>query len=152
MAQKKLRIPVTVPEGFEPGDTFMIEVEVPAARGRKRNTKPIEEMSREELRREIINAGSVLYKATKRGADEEIIARNQARLDAAKALMDEKFPKPERASRPKGSAGPVIMPATARILTQDEIDHPEKYVADDDETVYEDGAAGDTDAETAAEI
>ena len=152
MAQKKLRIPVTVPEGFEPGDTFMIEVEVPAARGRKRNMKPIEEMSREELKREIINAGSVLYKATKRGADEETIARNQARLDAAKALMDEKFPKPERASRPKGATGPVIMSATARVLTQDEIDHPEKYIADDDETVYEDEAASDTDAETAAEI
>lgn len=143
---KKLRVNVTVPEGFAPGDTFVIEVEVPAGRGRTRNTKPIEEMTREELKREIINAGSVLYKAQKRGADEDIIARNQERLDAAKALMEEKFPKPERVSRPKGSTGPVIMQAEARVLSQDEIDHPENYM----ETA--DTADGDTDSEVAAEI
>lgn len=143
---KKLRVNVTVPEGFAPGDTFVIEVEVPAGRGRTRNTKPIEEMTREELKREIINAGSVLYKAQKRGADEDVIARNQARLDAAKALMEEKFPKPERVSRPKGSNGPVIMQAEARILSQDEIDHPENYMEADDTT------DGDTDSDVAAEI
>lgn len=143
---KKLRVNVTVPEGFAPGDTFVIEVEVPAGRGRTRNTKPIEEMTREELKREIINAGSVLYKAQKRGADEDVIARNQARLDAAKALMEEKFPKPERVARPKGSNGPVIMQAEARILSQDEIDHPENYMEADDT------ADGDTDSDVAAEI
>lgn len=143
---KKLRVNVTVPEGFAPGDTFVIEVEVPAGRGRTRNTKPIEEMTREELKREIINAGSVLYKAQKRGADEDIIARNQERLDAAKALMEEKFPKPERVARPKGSTGPVIMQAEARVLSQDEIDHPENYMETDDT------ADGDTDSEVAAEI
>lgn len=143
---KKLRVNVTVPEGFAPGDTFVIEVEVPAGRGRTRNTKPIEEMTREELKREIINAGSVLYKAQKRGADEDIIARNQARLDAAKALMAEKFPKPEHVSRPKGSNGPVIMQAEARVLSQDEIDHPENYMETDD------SADGDIDSDAAAEI
>lgn len=145
---KKLRVNVTVPEGFAPGDTFVIEVEVPAGRGRTRNTKPIKEMTREELKREIINAGSVLYKAQKRGADEEVIARNQERLDAAKALMEEKFPKPERVSRPKGSNGPVIMQAEARVLSQDEIDHPENYM----ETEGIADGDGDTDSEVAAEI
>lgn len=143
---KKLRVNVTVPEGFAPGDTFVIEVEVPASRGSRRNNKPIEEMTREELKREIINAGSVLYKAQKRGADEDVIARNQARLDAAKALMAEKFPKPEHVSRPKSSHGPVIMQAEARVLSQDEIDHPENYMEIDDST------DGDIDSDAAAEI
>lgn len=143
---KKLRVNVTVPEGFAPGDTFVIEVEVPAGRGRTRNTKPIEEMTREELKREIINAGSVLYKAQKRGADEDVIAKNQERLDAAKALMAEKFPKPERAPRTKSSHGPVIMQAEARVLSQDEIDHPENYMETDD------SADGDIDSDAAAEI
>lgn len=137
---KKLRVNVTVPEGFAPGDTFVIEVEVPSARGRQRTVKPIDEMSQEELKREIINAGSVLYKAQKRGADEDIIERNKARLEAAKALMAEKFPKQVKQKGPKGS---VIMQADARILTQDELDHPEKYMDDDesyvpDNSEYED--------------
>jgi hypothetical protein len=148
---KKLRVPVTVPEGFAPGDTFVIEVEVPAGRGRTRNTKPIEEMTREELKREIINAGSVLYKAQKRGADDDVIARNQARLDAAKALMEEKFPKPVRVSRPKSPSGPVILEAAARVLTQDEIDHPENYMEADD--TADDGTGFDgVDPEVATEI
>jgi preprotein translocase subunit SecD len=132
---KKLRVNVTVPEGFQPGDTFVIEVEVPSRMGRKRITKPIDEMSHEELKREIINAGSVLYKAEKRGADEEIIERNQARLDAAKALMEEKFPKQVKK---RTSNGTVIMQADARILTQDEIDHPENYIDGDDTYVQTD--------------
>lgn len=143
MASKKLRVNVTVPEGFNPGDTFMIEVEIPTRGRAQRENKPIEEMTKEELKREIINAGSVLYKATKRGADEEIIQKNQERLDAAKALMAEKFPKP---IVEKKSGGTTILQAEGRVLTQDEIDHPEKYAEDD---VYADG---DTNSETAAEI
>lgn len=143
MANKKLRVNVTVPEGFKPGDTFMIEVEVPGGRRAQREVKPIEEMTKEELKREIINAGSVLYKAQKRGADEEIIAKNLARLDAAKALMAEKFPKP---IVEKKAGGTTILQAEGRVLTQDEIDHPENYV---DDGVYNEG---DTNEETAAEI
>ncbi|MNB67594.1 hypothetical protein D3C87_1251440 [compost metagenome] len=45
----------------------------------------LEEMSDEQLKREIINANSVLYKATQRKASAETIAKNQARVDAAKA-------------------------------------------------------------------
>ena len=137
MATKKLRVNVTVPEGFTAGDTFMIEVEVPGGRRAQREVKPLEEMTKDELKREIINAGSVLYKAQKRGAAEEIIAKNQARVDAAKALMAEKFPKP---IVEKKAGGTTILQAEARILTQDEIDHPENY------------DANDTNEETAAEI
>lgn len=139
MAKKKLRVNVTVPEGFKPGDTFMIEVEIPGGRRAQREVKPIEEMTKEELKREIINAGSVLYKAQKRGAAEEIIQKNQERLDAAKALMAEKFPKP---IVEKKAGGTTILQAEGRVLTQDEIDHPENYQ----------DADGDTDAETATEI
>lgn len=143
MANKKLRVNVTVPEGFQPGDTFMIEVEIPGGRRVKHDIKPIDEMTKEELKREIINAGSVLYKAKKRGAAEEIIKNNQERLDAAKALMAEKFPKP---IVEKKAGGTTILQAEGRVLTQDEIDHPENY---QDDGVYADG---DTDAETATEI
>lgn len=143
MANKKLRVNVTVPEGFQPGDTFMIEVEIPSGRRAKHDIKPIDEMTKEELKREIINAGSVLYKAKKRGAAEEIIQNNQERLDAAKALMAEKFPKP---IVEKKAGGTTILQAEGRVLTQDEIDHPENY---QDDGVYADG---DTDAETATEI
>ncbi|NLD21668.1 MAG: hypothetical protein GX664_04180 [Bacteroidales bacterium] len=43
----------------------------------------LEEMTDEQLKREIINAKSVLYKAIQRGASQETIEKNQARVDAA---------------------------------------------------------------------
>jgi hypothetical protein len=134
-AQKKLRVTVTVPEGFNPGDQFMIEVDVPQGQGRVRNTKAIEEMTKEELKREIINANSVLYKAQKRGADQEIIDKNQQRLDAAKALMAEKFPAEVKERKAADGSTVKIIEATARVLTQDEIDNPEAYVGDTNEEV-----------------
>lgn len=51
---------------------------------------PLEEMTYEQLKREKINAGSVLYKAKKRNAPEETIAQNQERYDAVSALLAEK--------------------------------------------------------------
>ena len=51
---------------------------------------PLEEMTYEQLKREKINAGSVLYKAKKRNAPEETIAQNQERFDAVVALLAEK--------------------------------------------------------------
>lgn len=50
----------------------------------------ITEMTDEQLKREIVNASSVLSKAVKRGAAEEVINGATARLEAAKL---------ERASR-----------------------------------------------------
>ena len=52
----------------------------------------IEDMTDEQLKREIINANSVLYKAKQRGASAEVIAANQARVDAAKAEKAKRHP------------------------------------------------------------
>lgn len=70
------------------------EVEVPANPKRRGQLFGIslEEMTDEQLKREIINANSVLYKAKQRGASEETIAANQARVDAAKAEKAKRHP------------------------------------------------------------
>lgn len=85
---RKLTFEVTVPEGLKPGDKFQAEVELPtppiSRRGQLAGLS-LEEMTDEQLKREIINAKSVLYKAKKRGASEETIARNEARVEAALA-------------------------------------------------------------------
>ena len=75
------------------------EVEVPALEKRRGQLYglSLEEMTDEQLKREIINAGSVLYKAKQRGAAEETIAANQARLDAAKAEKAKRHPEPVKA-------------------------------------------------------
>jgi len=85
---KKFEIEVTVPEGLTAGDKFMVEVEIPATEKKPRGQLAgiaLEDMTDEQLKRELINANSVLYKAKQRGASEETIAANQARVDAAKA-------------------------------------------------------------------
>ena len=138
--QKKLRVTVTVPEGFAPGDQFMIEVDVPTGSGRVHNTKPIEEMTKDELKREIINANSVLYKAQKRGAAQEIIDKNQARLDAAKELMTEKFPAEARVQKTSDGTSVKVIEVEGRVLTAEDLG----------QTAEE--AAEDTNEETAAEI
>ena len=66
----------------------VFEVEVPAAVKKPRGQLAgiaLEDMTDEQLKREIINAKSVLYKAVHREANEETIAANQARVDAAMA-------------------------------------------------------------------
>lgn len=72
----------------------VFEVEVPAAEKRRGQLYGIalEDMTDEQLKREIINANSVLYKAKQRGAAEETIAANQARVDAAKAEKARRAP------------------------------------------------------------
>ena len=73
------------------GEEF--EVEVPKMQKQPRGCLagiPLEEMTYEQLKREKINAGSVLYKAKKRNAPEETIAQNQERFDAVVAMLAEK--------------------------------------------------------------
>lgn len=91
---KTFEVEVTIPalpEGkkkWEVGDTFVVEVEMPAKEKKQRGQLAgiaLEDMTDEQLKREIINANSVLYKAKQRGAGEETIAANQARVDAAQA-------------------------------------------------------------------
>lgn len=84
-------------EGIE-GDTVNKEETVELLKGvtklRKKGQRrgqlaglTLDQMDDEQLKREIINAKSVLYKAVQRGAAEETIAKNQERVDAA---MEEK--------------------------------------------------------------
>ncbi len=73
------------------------EVEAPAKERKPRGQLAgiaLADMTDEQLKREIINANSVLYKAKQRGASEEVIAANQARVDAAKAERDSRHPAP----------------------------------------------------------
>jgi uncharacterized Zn-finger protein len=75
------------------GETY--EVEAPAKEKKPRGQLAgiaLEDMTDEQLKREIINANSVLYKAKQRGAADEIIAANQARVDAAKAERAKRHP------------------------------------------------------------
>lgn len=85
---KKFQVEVIVPEGLKAGDKFLVEIEMPTPEKKPRGQLhgiELKDMTDEQLKREIINAGSVLYKAKQRLADPKIIEANQARLDAAKA-------------------------------------------------------------------
>lgn len=76
-------------------ETF--EVEAPIKERKPRGQLAgieLADMTDEQLKRELINANSVLYKAKQRGASEEVIAKNQARVDAAKAEKEKRHPAP----------------------------------------------------------
>lgn len=79
------------------------EVEAPAPVKKPRGQLAgiaLADMTDEQLKREIINANSVLYKAKQRGASEEVIAANQARVDAAKAEKAKRAPVAEAVEAP----------------------------------------------------
>lgn len=110
---KMFEVEVVVPEGLKEGDKFTVQVEVPVKEKKPRGQLAglaLEEMSDEQLKREIINANSVLYKAKQRGASEETIAANQARVDAAHA---------EKAKRQGTKATAVEAPAVEAALGED---------------------------------
>ena len=88
-------IEVTCPHCNE---LFAVELPTPVKKPRGQLAGiALADMTDEQLKREIINASSVLYKAKQRGAAEEIIAKNQERLDAAKAERDARHPVVETA-------------------------------------------------------
>lgn len=66
---KKFQIEVEVPQGLQAGDKFAVLIEAPST-PRVVKTKlaniPLEQMTMEQLKKERINARSVLYKATRR--------------------------------------------------------------------------------------
>lgn len=104
---KTFEVEVTVPEGLSAGDKFTIEVEAPVAEKKPRGQLAgiaLEDMTDEQLKRELINANSVLYKAKQRGASEETIAANQARVDAAKAEKDKRTGTPAESEAPNVEA------------------------------------------------
>ena len=110
---KTFTVELTVPEGLSAGDVFTAEIEMPAPVKKPRGQLAgltLEEMTDEQLKREIINAKSVLYKAKQRGASEETIAANQARVDAALA---------EKAKRAPVVAQTTEAPNVASILDEE---------------------------------
>lgn len=85
---KQFEVEVIVPEGLTAGDVFKVTVETPELPKQGRGQVagiPLEEMTDEQLKVELVNAKSVLYKAKKRDADAATIEANQARVDAAEA-------------------------------------------------------------------
>ncbi len=73
---KKFQIEVEVPHGLHAGDRFIVDIEQPSApkvqKVKLMNT-PLEQMTYEQLKRELVNARSVLYKAHARGDDAKFI-------------------------------------------------------------------------------
>lgn len=85
---RTINVEVTAPRDLVQGETFQVEVELPTPVRKPRGQLAgieVPDMTDEQLKREIINAKSVLYKAIQRGAPEETIAANQARVDRALA-------------------------------------------------------------------
>lgn len=97
---KTFIIEVEVPAGLMEGDKFKVEVEMPERTKKTRGVLAgisVAEMTDDQLKRELINANSVLYKAKQRGASAEVIAANEARVEAVKAERDRRglnTPKP----------------------------------------------------------
>jgi hypothetical protein len=113
---KTFTVELTVPEGLVAGDVFTAEIEMPAKVRKPRGQLAgltLEEMTDDQLKREIINAKSVLYKAKQRGASEETIAANQARVDAALA---------EKAKRAPVVAQATEAPNVASIMDEETAD------------------------------
>jgi hypothetical protein len=92
---RTIEVEVEVPKGLKGGDVFKIEVEIPKPEKKPRGQLAgiaLEDMTDEQLKRELINANSVLYKAEQRGAAEATIAANRARVEAAKAEKARRAP------------------------------------------------------------
>ncbi len=88
---KTFQIEVEVPHGLHAGDRFVVDIEAPAV---PRVTKsrlvnvPLTQMTLDQLKRERINARSMLYKAQQRG-DEAAVVEATKRFNAvAKELAE----------------------------------------------------------------
>ena len=118
---KTITVEVEAPKNLKAGEKFSIEVELPTPEKKQRGQLAgiaLVDMSDEQLKRELINSNSVLYKAKQRGASEETIAANQARIDAANAEKAKRVgTKPtETASTEAAPEGEV--PADAETATE----------------------------------
>lgn len=96
---KEMIINVTVPEGYSAGDTFQVKV---LKSSRTRETKDINDMTVDELKKEITNAKSCVYKANKAGKD---ATSAEERLAAAEEVMQTKYPE---AVAPKKEGGATV--------------------------------------------
>ena len=111
---KMVTLTIIAPRKLREGEEFEIEVELPTVEKKPRGQLAgvaLEDMTFEQVKREVINSGSVLYKAKQRGATEVTIAANQARYDAALArkaeLSPEKVSKAPEGAFETGEAAPV---------------------------------------------
>jgi hypothetical protein len=115
---KKFKVEVTVPEGYKAGDTFQVEVEAPEVEKQTRGTLSglaLSDMTDEQIKQELTNANSVLYKAKKRGVDADKIAIYEARVAAVKAEKDLRKPVTAQAV---GTATPITQEATP-VVSED---------------------------------
>lgn len=99
-------------------ETYLVEVPVAEKRRGQLYGIALEDMTDEQLKREIINANSVLYKAKQRGAAEDIIAKNQARLDAAKAEKAKRHPVVEAAEEATAEDDGVYAETDAEVAAE----------------------------------
>lgn len=70
------QIEVEVPHGLQAGDKFVINVEqpsVPITKKTRLANIPLEQMTYEQLKRELVNARSMLYKAQARGDEKKLL-------------------------------------------------------------------------------
>lgn len=82
----------------------------------------LEDMNDEQLKREITNAKSVLYKATQRGAALETLEINQARVDAAEAEKAKRAPvKTEDEASTEGDA-PATEEASDDVYSDEDLE------------------------------
>lgn len=89
-------IKVVAPKDLMKGEEFEFELPTPERKPRGQLAGiALKDMTDEQLKREIINANSVLYKAKQRKADPKVIEANQIRVDAAKAEKASRIPATE---------------------------------------------------------
>ena len=70
------QVEVEVPHGLHAGDKFVINVEQPSVATTKKTRLaniPLEQLTLEQLKRELINARSMLYKAQARGDEKKLV-------------------------------------------------------------------------------
>lgn len=116
----KFTVEVTVPEGLKAGDVFQVEIDTPTADKKPRGMLAgltLDQMTDEQIKRELINANSVLYKAVQRGASAETIAANTARVEAVKAEKIKRTPAPSAIVTPN-ITGAVEGPIDANTATE----------------------------------
>lgn len=142
---KKFEVEVTVPEGLKAGDTFNVMVEAPVLPSRMKSSLAgiaLVDMTNEELKRELVNSKSVLYKAVKRNAAAELIAAATARVAAAEAEKATRVPEVPVTTAVKGTV------AAVGTVTADTAQEAPKTGKGSKAAKEE----GPVDAETAAEI
>lgn len=90
---KKFQIEIEVPHGLQAGDKFVVEIDAPAtptvSKSKIANV-PLSQMTMEQLKRERINARSVLYKATRRDDEIGIVNATQRLNNVAKEIAKRK--------------------------------------------------------------